>query len=634
MIIKTCVKIVLAFTVVLAMLGSSSAAIAAPPNGVDHLRGRWDGVVEGLFDGNQTFILMLDEFHPDPNDSSATLYNGCMAVGTGAAYAPVSARFVSVGGGNYDMTLFGTAGGVVIKLVGTASTNDATVTDDPASGAWQTAEQTGTWSAYHHDRREPKCPAVQLGDGLYFFSSVNGVVNINPDESRFEQNILDGSANIVSSGMQVVLPDGSTVVVPFYTDLFSPSVDFISEFRFLEGYSDLPVVGRTYTFTLLDVFGDPIPGTTQTDVWYACTMDAPRNVSAFMDMSGMQVTWDAVAPAAGFDPTNQLGFYQIELYPDAGGGFVYGSNGILSATHTIPLATFNGNAPGSPDGYDLGASLSELPDRSYSFDVISFSEGFNPGSVGLECQIRHSSERQRFTKEGDAITITNGDDEPISDTLIVAENAPVQIAVAMLFDWPQAQDMFDAVQMAIDDHGTIQGFSVQQNQYDAGCDSQTGEDAANAIIANAQNAGVVGPFCSVSTEGALPILEDVSMVMISFGNTRPSLPSLGPTMFNRVVVTDPDFDNYWHAQISSLQSVLDWEADFAARYGRAPSDLARYAYDATLVLLSQIEATGGVNLDGDLVIDRNDLAAAVRGTTGFPGVTGIINLDADGNRIP
>ncbi len=619
--------------IVVLTVGTTGVAYASPPNGVDHLRGRWDGTLYGLFGEDQSFRLLLDESQPDPNDSQAALYNGCMAVGYHGQYAPVSARVVSLGNGEYDLTLFGTASGAVIKLTGLIETRGASVRDDSAGGAWQNFEGEGEWLAIHHDRRNPKCPAVQLGDQLYFFSSVNGVVNVNPDESLFEEHILNGSANIVSSGMQVVLPDGSTVVVPFYTDLFSPTVDFVSEFRFLQGYSNLPVVGEAYSFTLLDVFGNPIPGTTQTDIWYACTMDAPRNVAAFMDMSGMQVTWDAVAPAAGFDPTNQLGFYQIELYPDAGGGFVYGSNGILSATHTIPLATFNGNAPGSPDGYDLGASLSELPDGSYSFDVISFSEGFNPGSVGLECQIRHSSERQRFTKEGDVITITNGDDEPISDTLVVAENAPVQIAVAMWFDWPQAQDMFDAVQMAIDDHGTIQGFSVQQNQYDAGCDSQTGEDAANAIIANAQNAGVVGPFCSISTEGALPVFENVNMVMISFANTRFNLPSFGPTMFNRVVVTDLDFDN-WHTQIGGLQSVLDWEADFAARYGRAPSDLARYAYDAALVLLAHIEATGTMNLDGDLVIDRNVLAAAVRGTTGFSGVTGSINLDGDGNRIP
>ncbi len=402
---KSFLNLVIAFTIVLAVLGSSSAAYAAPPNGVDHLRGRWDGILYGLFGEDQPFQLLLDESQLDPNDAQAALYNGCMAVGADGQYAPVSARVVMLGNEQYDLILFGTANGSVIKLTGLIETRGASVKDDSADGAWQTSAEEGDWSAVHHDRRNPKCPDVVVGGELYFYSSVNAIVNVNPDVSRFEQNILDGSSNIVSSGMLVELPGGGSVVVPFYTDLFSPTVDFINEFRFLEVYADLPVVGETYTFTLLDVFGNPIPGTTQTDIWYACTMDAPRNVSAIMDVDGLHVTWDAVAPAPGFDPSNLIGFYQIELYPDGGGGFGYGANLIQSPSHIIPLATFNGGAPGAPDGNDFGQSLSELPDGFYSFDVISFSEGFNPGSVGLECQIRANAEQVHFEKSGDTITL-------------------------------------------------------------------------------------------------------------------------------------------------------------------------------------------------------------------------------------
>lgn len=402
--IKTCINIVFAFAVVLAMLGSSSDAFAAPPKGVDHLRGRWDGVVEGVFDGNQPFVLMLDEFHADPNDPSATLYNGCMAVGAGAGYAPVSARFVSLGGGNYDMTLFGTAGSSVIKLVGVASTNDATVTDDPASGEWQTADQAGNWSAYHHDRREPQCPSVQLGEGLYFGGDTYGVVGINPDESRNEGTILEGFSNIVSSGMRVTLPNGDTVVAPLFTDLFSPTVDFIDSFRFLANFGGLPVSAGTYSFTLLDVFGQPIPGASNTDVWFACAMDAPHNVSAVVDGDGIHVTWDAVAPASGFDPANFIGFYQIELGPETGAGG-YGANDIHVPAHLIPALNFGGFSTGSPDGYDFGNALEELSNGTYQFSVISFSVGFGPGASGLECQIRANDELIRFDKFGDTITL-------------------------------------------------------------------------------------------------------------------------------------------------------------------------------------------------------------------------------------
>ncbi|MBM3180366.1 MAG: hypothetical protein FJZ86_08425 [Chloroflexi bacterium] len=399
---KILFPILLTFALLASLVG---VAHAAPPKGVDHLRGRWDGVIQGLFDGDQPFVLMLDEFHPDPNDPLATLYNGCMAVGANAAFAPVSARFTPLGSGNYDMTLFGTALGSVIKLEGGASTNDATVTDDPASGAWQTANQGGDWTAYHHDRREPSCPTVQLGGELFFDASINGIVGIQPDESRNEGNIIEGFSNIVSSGLKAALPDGSSVTIPFYTDLFSPNVNFVDNFRYLQDFPNLPAAGETYTFTLLDVFGDPIPGTTVTDVWYACAADAPRNVAATMDTDGIHVTWNAPASAPGFDPANFVGFYQIELYPDGGGGFGFGSNGVASPAHLIPFNSFGGGAPGSPDGFDFGSSLSELENGVYYFDVISFSEAFGAGSVGLECQIRAYDEQVRFEKSGDTVIL-------------------------------------------------------------------------------------------------------------------------------------------------------------------------------------------------------------------------------------
>jgi hypothetical protein len=385
------------------LAGIVTVAHAAPPRGVDHLRGRWDGVILGLYGDDLPFVLMLDEFKTDPNDSTATLYNGCMSVG--GAYAPVSARFVSLGGGNYNMTLYGTAAGAVIQFTGFATTNDPTVTDDPASGVWQNASGGGDWSAYHHDRREPNCPAVQLGDEIYFHASVNAVVGVD-GENRNEGNTIEGFSNIVSSGLQATLPGGSSVTIPFFTDLFSPNVNFVDNFRYLEGFdSSLPIAGETYTFTLLDVFGDPIPGTTVTDVWYDCTTDAPRNVEAVVAGDGIHVTWDASASAPGFDPLNFIGFYQIELYPDGGGEFGYGSNWIQTPEHLIPFVQFGGSGAGSPNGNDFGYSLSELPDGLYSFDVIAFSEAFGSGSVGLECQIRALDERVRFEKSGDTITL-------------------------------------------------------------------------------------------------------------------------------------------------------------------------------------------------------------------------------------
>ena len=60
-------------------------------------------------------------------------------------------------------------------------------------------------------------------------------------------------------------------------------VDFIDEFRFLGNLDGFPEAGGTYTFTLLNVHGQPIAGATTSDTWLACTVDAPRNVSATVE---------------------------------------------------------------------------------------------------------------------------------------------------------------------------------------------------------------------------------------------------------------------------------------------------------------------------------------------------------------
>jgi len=271
---------------VVALSQLSGNALAAPPNGVDHLRGRWDGVVQGLFGEDQPFVLMLDEFAPDPNDALAFLYNGCMAVGVNAGYTPISARVLPLGNENFDLTLFGTAGGAVIKMTGLAFTGDPRVKDDPASGAWQTSDEQGDWYALHHDRREPNCPAVNLGGKLSFRGDVYAAVELDPN-GGWQESILEGFSNIVSSGMRVTLPNGSTVDAPLFTDLFSPTVDFIDSFRFLTSFPGLPISNGTYSFALLDVFGQPIPGATSADVWLACLQDAPRNVTAAAGPSGI-----------------------------------------------------------------------------------------------------------------------------------------------------------------------------------------------------------------------------------------------------------------------------------------------------------------------------------------------------------
>jgi branched-chain amino acid transport system substrate-binding protein len=150
-----------------------------------------------------------------------------------------------------------------------------------------------------------------------------------------------------------------------------------------------------------------------------------------------------------------------------------------------------------------------------------------------------------------------------ASTVTIAPGNPIEVAFAMWFGWGTAQDLFDAVQMALDDYGLIKGFDAQRNDYDTGCDPTVGANAATAITGNPQNVGVVGPFCSSSTEGALPVFESSDFVMISPSNTRPDLPDFGPNAFNRVITIDPGAEAFIEA-VNSLPSSQAWEADFAA----------------------------------------------------------------------
>lgn len=221
---------------------------------------------------------------------------------------------------------------------------------------------------------------------------------------------------------------------------------------------------------------------------------------------------------------------------------------------------------------------------------------------------------------------------PQNGIVTVPSGNAIEIALVMDEDWASIQYITDTVQMAIDDYGAIKGWILQRNDYDGGCDPTNGENAANAVVSNAQNVGVIGLDCSSSAAGALPVLETAGVVMISHSSTSENLPSLGPTVFNRVIVSDTAIVE-WDAKISRLPSVRSWEMDFESTFGHAPGGFTKYVYDAAILLLTHIDSVSAVDGSGNLVIDRAALAAAVRGTAGFPGVTDDITLEADGDRV-
>ncbi|HJX40102.1 MAG TPA: branched-chain amino acid ABC transporter substrate-binding protein, partial [Anaerolineales bacterium] len=65
-----------------------------------------------------------------------------------------------------------------------------------------------------------------------------------------------------------------------------------------------------------------------------------------------------------------------------------------------------------------------------------------------------------------------------------------------------------------------------------------------------------------------------------------------------------------------------WEAKFG---GRPPGGFHAFAYDAANILLSAIERAAGQGPDGTLYIGRQALRDAVQATSGFQGLTGLLD---------
>ncbi len=364
---------------------TSVGSVATVEGGVDPLRGRWDLTAELPDAGSVELRLYVVDVAPDPSEEGAFLAGGCVETVATGTTTPAAMRSVGQGDGTAAVTVFSTLvpdgfDPIVAALDGTIDFGGPGVSDDTVAGAIASDLGEGTWSGVHHDRRRPTCPAVDL-DELSFSGDA-----YTAQDAQVPPNgglILEGFTQIVSSGMLVESASIGSVVAPPFTDIFSPGVDFVSEFRYLASFDGLPPAGEVVSFSLLDVFGQPIPGATSTDVWNGCFQGAPGNVQgSYAFEQHIDLSWDPVAPAPGFDPGSGIGFYQIE----SDGGYGGVTDGTTS--HLVPWAPFGGEAPGVPDGWDFGASLSEFGDGVFGFSVISFAEDVGPGGVGLACQVR------------------------------------------------------------------------------------------------------------------------------------------------------------------------------------------------------------------------------------------------------
>ena len=155
----------------------------------------------------------------------------------------------------------------------------------------------------------------------------------------------------MSSALRVTAPDGQVFDVPFYTDIFRPGVDFINEFRFISANPGLPIVGQPYQFVLLDVLGQPIPGTETQDSFTQCYDTAPTQFIAAPNPALAQdvtVSWTGIPTVPGEFEPGVSGFYQIGLWPLEGQAGEFGASGIWSTAHVIPWAPFTPRTPVHP----------------------------------------------------------------------------------------------------------------------------------------------------------------------------------------------------------------------------------------------------------------------------------------------
>jgi ABC-type branched-subunit amino acid transport system substrate-binding protein len=199
-----------------------------------------------------------------------------------------------------------------------------------------------------------------------------------------------------------------------------------------------------------------------------------------------------------------------------------------------------------------------------------------------------------------------------------------------------------AAQKAIEDHGPVHGFGVNLVSFDDGCTEAGGAAAAQQIVADERLIAVLGPACTKAAQGALPVLENANVVMISGAATVPGLSFYGPGVFHRTLLDDDavtlEAGQVSQIYITQLPAVQAWFNDFAAWGGQLLEEgfnhYSPYQYDAAGILLRALDQVAQLQADGSLVIDREALRSAVRGTSAYPGVTGPITFEADGDRAP
>jgi serine/threonine protein kinase/Tol biopolymer transport system component/ABC-type branched-subunit amino acid transport system substrate-binding protein len=197
----------------------------------------------------------------------------------------------------------------------------------------------------------------------------------------------------------------------------------------------------------------------------------------------------------------------------------------------------------------------------------------------------------------------------------------------------------NAAWMAIEDRGPIRGFPVSVISADGGCQGDAGRAAAQRMAEDPSIVGIVGHTCSTSCSPAAPIYQGAYIVMISPSCTTPSLSASGYPILNRVAIRDDQEGDERNAGIVHTDAYQKFADRYRLHYDQPLDEVemgffVAYAYDATAVLLDALDRVAVLDPSGSLIVGKQALANEVRATIDYPGITGAISFDENGDRVP
>jgi branched-chain amino acid transport system substrate-binding protein len=113
----------------------------------------------------------------------------------------------------------------------------------------------------------------------------------------------------------------------------------------------------------------------------------------------------------------------------------------------------------------------------------------------------------------------------------VGPDEPLEFGVIQVISGDTAslgEDQVRGIEIAVDDlGGEFRGHPIEMQVEDGQCTAEGGTTAAQAIVSNEQNVGIIGTSCSGEAVPASQIMSEAGFTMISGSNTSPILTSVG-----------------------------------------------------------------------------------------------------------